>query len=331
MKELCVMKPFVVITKKIPEHIETYLAEHCRYIKWEDHGSMPMEMMKKYLHEADGLLTSGQTINEEFLSYAPRLKVVSTISVGYNHFDLEAMKARQVLGTNTPGVLNDTVADLIFALILATARHVPQMDQYIRQGKWTSGIPTSRFGLDVHHKTLGIIGMGGIGEAVAQRAKWGFGMNILYHNRRRKPEAEAKLQAHYCSMEQLLGEADFIVLMTPLNSNTYHLIGQEQFALMKSSAIFINASRGETVDETALIHALKSKQIYAAGLDVFQQEPIGADHPLLSLPNVVALPHIGSATQETRDAMTLLAAQNLVAALQGKRPAHVVHELSDLI
>lgn len=325
------MKPFVVITKKIPAHVETFIAEHCRYIKWEDQGSMPMETILKYLHEADGLLTAGNAINAEFLAHAPRLKVVSTISVGYNHFDLEAMRSKNVIGTNTPGVLNDTVADLIFSLILATARRLPQMDQYIRQGEWTGGVPASLFGLDVHHKTVGIIGMGGIGEAVAHRAKWGFGMNVLYHNRNRKPEIEDKLEAQYCTLDELLREADFIVLMTPLTKETYHLIGAEQFASMKPTAIFINASRGDTVDEAALVEALRTNQIYAAGLDVFKQEPINQDHPLLSLPNVIALPHIGSATEETRDAMTLLAAQNLVSALQGKRPPNIVKELSDLI
>ncbi|MBP1905120.1 gluconate 2-dehydrogenase [Paenibacillus turicensis] len=325
------MKPYVVITKKIPQHVETFIADHCRYIKWEDQGTMPMDMILEHLPKADGLLTASHTINEQLLAHAPQLKVVSTLSVGYNHFDIEAMRARKVLGTNTPGVLNETVADLIFSLMLATARRIPEIDQYIRQGKWTSSLPESMFGLDVHHKTLGIIGMGGIGEAVAHRAKWGFDMNILYHNRSRKPELEDKLDAKYCTLEKLLAEADFIVIMTPLTKQTYHLIGKKQFALMKPTSIFINASRGATVDEDALVEALQNKQIYAAGLDVFKQEPIDPNHPLLTLPNVVLLPHIGSATQETRDAMALLAAQNLVTALQGECPPNLVKELFDLI
>lgn len=325
------MKPYVVITKKIPEHVETFISKHCRYIKWDNQGTMPMDMILEHLPQADGLLTASHTINEQLLAHAPRLKVVSTLSVGYNHFDIQAMRARGVLGTNTPGVLNETVADLIFSLMLATARRIPEMDQYIRQGEWTSSLPETMFGLDVHHKTVGIIGMGGIGEAVAHRAKWGFNMNILYHNRNPKSELEDKLEAKYCTLEQLLTDADFIVLMTPLTKDTYHLIGKKQFALMKPTSIFINASRGATVDEDALVEALQSNQIYAAGLDVFKNEPIDTNHPLLTLPNAVILPHIGSATQETRDAMALLAAQNLVTALHGERPPNLVKELYDLI
>ncbi|MNN06365.1 Glyoxylate/hydroxypyruvate reductase B [compost metagenome] len=197
----------------------------------------------------------------------------------------------------------------------------------MKDGHWKRGDDVELFGLDVHHKTLGIIGMGEIGEAVARRGKWGFGMNVLYHNRHQKPEAEDVLGAEYRGLDDLLRESDFIVLMTPLTPETRQMIGQREFALMKPTAIFINASRGATVDEAALITALQNRSIYGAGLDVFEHEPIRPDNPLLNMPNVVTLPHIGSATEQTRHDMAMLAAQNLVSALYGRIPTNIVREL----
>lgn len=321
------MKPTVFIARKVPTEVEDYIGKYCNYSKWDQPGLIPREVLLENLGDAEGLLISGGKINQELLDHAPRLRAVSTVSVGYNNFDLEAMKARGILGTNTPHVLNDTVADLIFALILSTARRIPEMDRYVREGHWKRGDDENLFGIDVHHKTLGIIGMGGIGEAVARRGKWGFGMNILYHNRTRKPEVEATLEAGYCSLQDLLRKSDFIVLMTPLTPETHHLIGTEELALMKSTAVFINASRGATVDEEALIKALQTNQIYGAGLDVFEREPLANDNPLLSLPNVITLPHIGSSTEQTRFEMAMLAAQSLVSALQGEIPENLVKEL----
>jgi gluconate 2-dehydrogenase len=280
--------------------------------------------MLKLLTTADGLLTTGGKIDEELLSHAPQLKVMSNITVGYNNMDLEAMKARGVIGTNTPEVLDETVADLVFALILGAARRIAELDHYVKQGKWQREDDESLYGLDVHHATLGIIGLGRIGEAIARRAKLGFLMNVQYYNRNRKTVLEANLGVTYQPMNELLRTSDFILLMTPLTEETTHLIGREQFSIMKPTAIFINASRGKTVDETALIEALQNKQIHAAGLDVFDREPVEADNPLLQMPNVLALPHIGSATPQTRLDMSFLAAKNLVSALQGQIPPNLI-------
>ncbi len=321
------MKPKVFIARKVPPEVEAYLGEHCRYSKWDQPNPIPRERLLESLEDVEGLLTSGGKIDAELLEHAPHLRAVSTISVGYNNFGLEAMKARGIIGMNTPGVLNETVADLILALMLATARRVAELDKYVKDGLWKRGDDEIFFGLDIHHKKPGIMGMGGIGEAVARRCKFGFGMDVIYHNRHRKPETEAELQAEYRPLDQLLRESDFVVLMTPLTPETRGLIGRPEFELMKQSAVFINASRGATVDEVALIQALKNKEIYGAGLDVFLQEPVAADHPLLSMPNVVTLPHIGSSTEHTRREMALLAAKNLVLALQGHTPPNVVKEL----
>ncbi|GIO84375.1 bifunctional glyoxylate/hydroxypyruvate reductase B [Paenibacillus faecis] len=321
------MKPTIFVARPVPEEAEAYLREHCLVDKWEGDGPVPRDRLLERLGNAEGLLTSGGKIDAELLDHAPRLRAVSNISVGYNNFDLAAMKARGIIGTNTPEVLNDTVADLIMGLILSAARRIPELDRYVKEGRWRRGDDEVLFGLDVHHKKLGIVGMGGIGEAVARRGKFGFGMSVLYHNRHRKPEAEAALDAAYLTLPELLREADFIVLMTPLTSETRGLIGAAEFALMKETAIFINASRGATVDESALVEALKSGQIYGAGLDVFEHEPVASDHPLLTMPNVVTLPHIGSATEHTRNQMAMIAAQNLVLALKGHTPPNVVKEL----
>ncbi|CAK4845490.1 unnamed protein product [Aphanomyces euteiches] len=234
------------------------------------------------------------------------------------------MKAHGVMGTNTPEVLDETVADLVFALILGAARRTAELDHYVKQGKWKQGDDESLYGLDVHHATLGIIGLGRIGEAIARRAKLGFLMNVQYYNRNRKLEAEANLGVTYQPMNELLRTSDFILLMTPLTEETTHLIGREQFLLMKPSAIFINASRGKTVDEAALIEALQNKQIYAAGLDVYDREPVEEDNPLLQMSNVLALPHIGSATAQTRLDMAYLAAKNLVSAVLGQTPPNLL-------
>lgn len=320
------MKPNVFIARPIPAHVESYIAQHCRYTKWDNPEPISHEELRKALADAEGLLTAGGKISSELLNHAPHLRVISTMSVGYNNFDIDAMKARGIMGTHTPGVLDDTVADLIMALILSAARRVTELDQYVKQGHWKKGDGENLFGLDVHHRTLGIIGMGRIGEAVASRAKLGFGMDILYYNRKRKPDIEKRLGVEYAELKSLLRHSDFVVLMTPLTPDTYHMIGAQEFASMKNTAIFVNASRGQTVDEEALISALRDGTIYAAGLDVFEHEPVHPNNPLLSLPNVVALPHIGSATQQTRDDMAMLAAENLVAALQGQTPPNLIPE-----
>lgn len=321
------MKPKVYIAEPIPKAVEEYIAQHCEYEKWQGEGKISKEVLLEKIRDKDGLLNFGSKIDGTLLEAAPNLKVVSNISVGYDNFDIEALKARNIIGTNTPYVLDDTVADLIFGLMLTAARRICELDSYVKTGQWDREISKEHFGLDVHHATLGIIGMGRIGEAVAKRAKFGFDMDILYYNRNRKKDAEAAYGAVYSSLHEVLQKSDFIVLMTPLTNETYHLIGEREFDLMKETAVFINASRGQTVDEQALITALQERKIYAAGIDTYEKEPIDISNPLLQLKNVVTLPHIGSATLKTRCNMAMTAAKNLVTALSGEIPPHIVKEL----
>jgi gluconate 2-dehydrogenase len=215
----------------------------------------------------------------------------------------------------------------VFSLALSTARRVAELDSYVKEGLWKAGDDENLFGLDVHHSSMGIIGMGRVGEAIAKRARFGFDMEVFYYNRKRKYEAEEKLGVKYCDFESLLGKCDFVVLMVPLTKDTYHLIDYKQFSLMKSNAVFINASRGQTVNEQALIEALQNKRIFGAGLDVYETEPVGTENPLLKMSNAVTVPHIGSATEKTRADMAMTAAVNLVKALYGETAPDIVPEL----
>lgn len=325
------MKPKVLITIPISAEVEKYIAQHCEYYKWEGEQPIPREQLLKLIKEnndIEGLMVKYSPIDAELLDLAPKLKVVSDVSVGYDNFDIEEMKKRNILGTHTPHVLDETVADAAIALMLTASRRITELDKYVKEGKWVEG-PESRFyGLDVHSTNLGIIGMGRIGEAVARRGKLGFNMNVYYHNRNRKPEIEAQLGVKYKSLEDLLRISDFIVLLTPLTPETKHLIGEKEFSLMKETAVFINVSRGQTVDEKALIKALQENKIYAAGLDVFEKEPISPDNPLLKMKNVVTTPHIGSATAKTHNDMAMLAAKNMVAVCTGKTPPNLVPEFA---
>lgn len=324
------MKPIVFVARPVPPEVEQYIAEHGELRKWDGDGPIPREIFEREMAKADGLLTTGGRIDRDFLQKAPRLKVISNISVGYNNFDTEAMRARKVLGTHTPNVLDDTVADLMMALMLAAARRICELDQLVKQGRWSKGPDDALFGRDVHHANLGIIGMGRIGEALAKRAIFGFDMKVAYANRNRKPDTEAEWSIEYMPMDELLAWSDFVAVMTPLNEQTRGMIGREQFRRMKRTAVFINASRGPVVDEAALIEALQTGEILAAGLDVYDKEPVSPDNPLLKLPNAVTVPHIGSATAKTRADMAMLAARNLISTLQGK-PRNVVPELQDLV
>jgi len=245
--------------------------------------------------------------------------------VGVDNYDVDYLTERRILLSNTPDVLTETTADTGFALILATARRVVELANMIREGNWTRNIGPTHFGSDVHGKTLGIIGMGRIGEALAQRGHFGFGMPVIYHSHSPKPAVEQRFNAQYRSLTALLQQADFICLTLPLTAETEGLIGAEEFALMRPESIFINISRGKVVDEMAMIEALSAGQIRAAGLDVFEREPLNQDSPLLQLNNVVATPHIGSATHETREAMARCAVDNLLAALAGERPVNLVN------
>lgn len=321
------MKPRVYIARDLPEEVKAYLAEHCDVRSWQGSESITPEQLKQEIGDAEGLMVTGTPVQEELLQAAPMLRVVSNLSVGYNNVDVQALKARGIMGTHTPYVLDETVADLAFALILGTARRVAELDRFVKAGKWQKGQDAELFGVDVHHAKLGIIGMGRIGEAIARRAKLGFLMDVVYYNRNPRPEMETKLGISYSSLDELLQTSDYVVMMTPLTPQTKHLIGEAQFAMMKKNAIFINVSRGETVDEQALVRALQQKQIYGAGLDVFEQEPVDPNHPLLAMHNVVTLPHLGSATAATRLNMAFAAARNLVHALKGESPVQVIPEL----
>lgn len=320
-------KPKVFIAKKVPVEVENYIGAFCDYEKWDSEEVIPRELLLKKISDKEGVILTGAKVDDEFLNCGKNLKVVSDITVGYNNFDIEAMKRRNVIGTNTPYVLDDTVADLILGLMISTARRIPELDKYVKDNNWKPKDDVNLFGIDVHHRTLGIIGMGRIGEAVAKRAKFGFDMKVLYYNRHRKLESEKKLGVEYCDFETVLKSSDFIVVMTPLTKETYHYMDFKQFSMMKKTAIFINASRGQVINEEALIDALKNKKIYGAGLDVYEMEPVEADNPLLKLSNVVTAPHIGSATEKTRFDMAMVAATNMVKAVLGETVPNIVPEL----
>lgn len=312
------MKPSVILYKALPDNLYQKLEEHFTVIQVANLKPETVEQHAEAFANAQGLLGSSETVDTALLEKMPKLRATSTISVGYDNFDVDALNARKIALMHTPTVLTETVADTMMALVLSSARRIVEVAERVKAGEWTKGIGPDWFGIDVHHKTLGIVGMGRIGLALAQRAHFGFGMPVLYNARRHHPEAEERFNARYCDLDTLLQEADFVCLVLPLTDETHHLIGAEQFAKMKNSAVFINAGRGPVVDEQALIEALKTGQIHAAGLDVFEQEPLDKDSPLLSLPNVVALPHIGSATHETRYNMAACAVDNLIDALNGK-------------
>ncbi|WML42255.1 D-glycerate dehydrogenase [Neobacillus sp. OS1-2] len=326
------MKPKVFIAKPIPIEVEEYIAHYCEYKIWNKQEPIPMEVLLKEAAEVEGLMTSKGAINREFLNHAPHLKIVSKFGVGYDNFDTAAMKQCGVVGTHTPFVLDETVADLAFGLILSAARRIPELNNVVKDKRWEKPFTDSFiFGQDVHHATIGIIGMGRVGEKIARRAALGFEMNVLYNSPRRKYALEEKYGIQYCELNPLLEGSDFVLLMLPLNESTYHFMGEEQFHRMKSTAIFINCARGQVVDEKALIRALKEGKIYGAGLDVYEAEPIEMDNPLLNMANVVTLPHIGSATEKTRFDMAMVAAKNLVAGVTGQVPEHVVPELQSLV
>ncbi len=279
------------------------------------------------LASAEGLIGASYPVDAALLAGAPRLKVISSVSVGVDNYALGALAARGIMLCHTPGVLTETTADTIFSLIMASSRRLVELANHVREGHWTRNIGEELFGWDVHGKTLGILGFGRIGQAVARRAALGFGMPVLYHNRRpidmarELPELMGK--ASHTPLDDLLQRADIVAAVLPLSNETRGLMGSREFALMKPGAIFINGARGAIVQEAALLHALNHGSLRAAGLDVFATEPLPMDSPLRRHPRVTALPHIGSATFETRHAMAVLATSNLLQALAGERPEAV--------
>ncbi|SHF19901.1 phosphogluconate 2-dehydrogenase [Modicisalibacter ilicicola DSM 19980] len=277
------------------------------------------------LASAQGLITASLPITPELLDAMPMLEVIATVSVGYDNYPLEALSRRGILLCNTPDVLTETTADTGFALMLATARRVVELADLVSRGEWKKSIGPEHFGRDVHGKTLGMVGLGRIGAAVARRGALGFGMRILYAQASSKPGLETELGARRCELDRLLEASDFVCVTVPLTSETEHLIGARELALMKPDAILVNIARGQVIDETALIDALKWGRPGAVGLDVYEKEPLPADSPLIGMPNVVALPHIGSATHETRHAMAQRAVDNMRLALKGRRPISPVN------
>ncbi len=319
------LKKNVVLYKELSAPLMQRLEDQVNVTLIKRLDAQGLEQLRAALPQAQGLLGASLRLDAQLLDLAPALEAVASVSVGVDNYDIDYLTERKVLLTNTPDVLTETTADTGFALILASARRVVELANLVRNGQWQKNVGPEQFGTDVHGKTLGIIGMGRIGEALAQRGHFGFGMPVIYHSNSPKPAVEARFNAQYRSLDELLQQADFICLTLPLTAQTEGLIGAEQFALMRPESIFINISRGKVVDEAALIQALQEGQIRAAGLDVFEREPLELTSPLRQLDNVVATPHIGSATHETREAMARCAVDNLLAALAGERPANLVN------
>ncbi len=310
----------VAVTRGIPEAGLELLRREGGVVVWPEPCPPSREQLIEFAAGADGLLTLlTERIDGELLDALPSVRAVSNMAVGYDNIDVEAATARGVVVCITPDVLTETTADFAFALILAVARKVKPAADSVLRGEWRTWEPMGFLGQDVHGATLGVVGMGRIGQAVARRAR-GFDMKILYSDQQRRPEIEEDLGARFASLDQLLRESDIVTLHVPLTRETRKLIGAEQLRSMKRSAILINTARGGVVDTEALADALESGTIWAAGLDVTDPEPLPADHRLLRLPNVLVTPHIASASEATRAQMSRLAAENLIAALRGEEP-----------
>ncbi len=320
------MKPRILVTRAaFPEVIER-LAAHFEVDYHPEDKALTQAELAMRLAGKDGAVTFlSDRIDGPLLAAAGSLKAVSNVAVGYNNFDLSALTAAGVMATNTPGVLDETTADTAWALLMASARQIVRADRWVREGQWQGWRFHDEFlGADLHHAKLGILGMGRIGQAVARRAA-GFSMQVLYHNRSRLPvEREAALGARWVSQEELLREADFLILLLPYSPATHHIIGRAELAQMKPTAYLVNIARGGIVDDGALIETLQNRRIAGAGLDVFENEP-ALDPRYLTLDNVVLTPHIGSSTRATRLAMAMCAAENLIAALGGQRPPNLLN------
>jgi gluconate 2-dehydrogenase len=318
-------KPRIVVTREVFDETIDFLSRHCEVEANQADVPLNTATIAKRLKGAQALMCSlTDKVDADLIAQCPELKVVANIAVGYNNIDVAACTARGILVTNTPGVLDDSTADLAWTLMLATARRLTEVESYIRNGDWTGWKLKQWLGVDVHHATLGIIGMGRIGQAIARRAA-GFDMRVIYHNRNRlAADIEQKLNARHVTQDELLAQSDFIVLQMPYTKETHHLIGARELAKMKPTAILINSTRGGVVDDSALIDALSAGTIRAAGLDVFENEP-KLNPAFLALKNVVLSPHIGSSTEATRRAMAMTAAANAVAALTGKLPPNLVN------
>jgi len=317
------MKQKVVVFSQIDTDIQNKLEQNYQvsYIQ-SKLGDVNQQLLQQ-VQDADGMIGAGRLLNRDNLASATRLKIISSVSVGYDNYELDYLNEKKIYLSHTPHVLTETTADLAFTLLMSAARKVAYLDQWTKQGQWQRTVGEAQFGMDIFGKTLGIIGLGHIGAAIARRGFYGFNMNILYHNRREKPELAQGVNAQYCQLDELLQRSDFVVVAVDLNADSKALIAAAELAKMQPHAVLVNISRGSVIDEQALISALKAKQVFAAGLDVYQKEPL-KESELFQLDNVVTLPHVGSATAATRKKMAELAYQNLVDALEGRVPRYVV-------
>lgn len=319
------MPPRVFVARRLPGSAVEELSRSVEVELWREELPPPHEMLLEQARNSDGLMTLvTDRIDGPLLDQAPRLRVVSNVAVGFDNIDVPAATAHGVIITNTPGVLTETTADFAFALLMAAARRVVEGDRFTREGRWKTWDPGLLLGTDIYGSTLGIVGLGQIGVQVARRAT-GFGMTLLYHDVRRNEEAERQYGLQYVPLDQLLARSDFVSLHVLLSEQTRHLINRESLARMKRGAILINAARGPVVDSTALYEALRDGQLAAAALDVTEVEPISATDPLLTLPNVIVTPHIASGSFATRARMGMLAVENMLAALDGRRPPNIVN------
>ncbi len=315
--------PLVFLALRLPEYALGRIEAECRVRRYEGWGPPSKQDLLPALGDVEGLLGSAMLpVDAEVLESAPRLRVISNFGVGFDNVDLAFATRRGVVVCNTPGVLTDAVADLTMALVLALARRVPESERFVREGRWLPG-KAMELGTDVGGKTLGIVGLGRIGRALARRAR-PFGMQVCFHDRFQQPDEEVVF-CRYRALDDLLRESDFLTLHVNLTDETTGFIGARELALMKSSGYLINTSRGQVVDQAALTTALREGRIAGAALDVLEREPPSPDDPILRLPNVIVLPHLGSATRETRRAMLDLAIDNLLAAVRGETPACVVN------
>jgi glyoxylate reductase len=318
--------PQVLIPQFVHEPGPTILAQATEVVYWDEDRPPQRDRLEQAIASADGLVCqSNCRVDAALLGRAPRLRVVSNVAAGYDNIDLAAATAREIAVCNTPvPALHETTADLTFALILAVARRLGEAERYIRAGRWTHWSPQLLVGADVYGRTLGIVGLGRIGQAVARRAR-GFGMNVLYTGRQRRETAERELGATFVGLDDLLRRSDFVSLHVPATAETRRIIGRPQLELMARSAYLINAARGALVDQAALYDALRDGRIAGAGLDVFDPEPVAAAEPLLTLENVVAVPHVGGASLPTRERMAETAARNALAVLAGRQPPSCVN------
>lgn len=310
-------QPHVFVTRKLPQQTLDRLAQHCDLDVWGDHLPPSYDTLLEKVADCDGLLSLlTDTVDANLLDHAPNLKVIANMAVGYDNIDVDAATSRNIPVGNTPGVLTETSADFAFALLMSVARRIPEAQQYVQDGNWKTWHPTTLAGQDIYGATLGIIGLGRIGQAVARRAQ-GFGMKLRYHGGSDKAAAQ-ELGAEEVDLDTLLQQSDFVSLHVPLNAETQHLISTRELKLMKPTAILINTARGGVVDSHALYEALKNNDILAAGLDVTDPEPIPTDDPLLTLTNCLVVPHIASASVATRTKMAEMAVDNIIAGLQSK-------------